>query len=228
MYPQAIDIFGSDHHGYMPRMTAGLKALGIEANRLSYLIVQFVLLFRAGEQVQMSTRSGSFIPLRELRAEVGNDVARYFYVMRRCEQAVDFDLDLAKSESNENPVYYIQYAFARIASVFRQLAEKNLTYDQTAGLQNLNLLTEVHELQLLSTLNKYSEMLVNAAKQYEPQFLTNYLRELATDFHTYYNAHQFLVEDKAMRDARLTLISAARQILKNGLILLGVSTPETM
>ncbi len=224
----AIDIFGSDHHGYIPRMKAGLKANGIQPEQLTYLLMQFVYLFRSGQPVQMSTRSGSFVTLRELREEVGNDAARYFYVMRRCEQPVDFDLDLAKSQSNENPVYYVQYAHARICSVFRQLTDKQLTFDQAIGLKNLARLIEAPELQLLGTLARYKEVVVNAAKQHEPHLITNFLRDLANDFHVYYNSHQFLVDDANLRHARLTLIGAARQVLANGLGLIGVSTPETM
>lgn len=224
----AIDIFGSDHHGYIPRMKAGLLANGLQSEKLTYLLMQFVYLYRGGQQVQMSTRSGSFVTLRELREEVGNDAARYFYVMRRCEQPVDFDLDLAKSQSNENPVYYVQYAHARVCSVFRQLAEKQLTFDESAGLKNLSRLVESHELQLLGTLARYNETIVNAATQHEPHVITNYLRDLANDFHVYYNAHQFLVDDADLRHARLTLIRAARQVLVNGLKLIGVSAPEMM
>lgn len=224
----AIDIFGSDHHGYVPRMKAGLQALGITEDKLAYVLLQFVSLYRQGQQVPMSTRSGSFVTLRELRKEVGNDAARYFYVMRRAEQPVDFDLDLAKAKSNENPVYYVQYAHARICSVFRQMADKEMTYSHVDGLRHLALLTEPHELDLLGTLARYSDTLLSAARQYEPHLLTNYLRELANDFHAYYNAQQFLVEDEAVRDARLTLITATRQVLVNGLKLLGVSTPESM
>jgi arginyl-tRNA synthetase len=227
-FEHAIDIFGSDHHGYIPRMKAGLVAQGIPAEQLTYLLVQFVTLYRGGEQVQMSTRSGSFVTLRELREEVGNDAARYFYVMRKCEQHIDFDLDLAKAKSNENPVYYIQYAHARICSVLRQLAEKGLTYQQSQGLTHLTHLTEEQELQILGTLGRYCDMIISAAKQHEPHILANYLRELATDFHAYYNSHQFLVDDEALRNARLTLILATRQVLANGLKLLGVSTPESM
>jgi arginyl-tRNA synthetase len=224
----AIDIFGSDHHGYIPRMKAGMQANGISGDKLTYLLVQFVTLYRGGQQVQMSTRSGSFVTLRELREEVGNDAARFFYVMRRCEQHVDFDLDLAKSQTNENPVYYIQYAHARICSVFRQLADKQMTYDEASGISHIALLKEPHELQLLGTLGRYKEVISTAALQHEPHQLTNYLRDLANDFHGYYNAHQFLVDDIGLRNARLTLIRAARQILANGLKLLGISTPETM
>lgn len=221
----AIDIFGSDHHGYVPRMKAAMNALGINADHLTYLLVQFVTLYRGNEQVQMSTRSGSFVTLRELREEVGNDAARFFYVMRKCEQHVDFDLDLAKSQSNENPVYYIQYAHARVCSVLKQLTEKNYTYQQS---DQYALLTEPHELQLLSTLSRYPDVIKSAALQYEPHILTNYLRDLATDFHAYYNSHQFLVDDENLRNARLTLIVATRQVIANGLTLLGVSAPESM
>ncbi len=224
----AIDIFGADHHGYVPRMKAGLRARGIESDQLTYLLVQFVTLYRGGLQVQMSTRSGSFVTLRELRDEVGNDAARYFYVMRKCEQHVDFDLDLAKAQSNENPVYYIQYAHARICSVLRQLAEKAMAYQQTEGLQQLARLTQPHEIQLIGTLGRYPAVIASAAMQHEPHILTNYLRDLATDFHGYYNSHPFLVEDSALRNARLTLILATRQVLANGLKLVGVSTPERM
>lgn len=223
-----IDIFGSDHHGYVPRMKAGLKASGIHGDKLSYLLVQFVTLYRGGKQASMSTRSGSFVTLRELREEVGNDAARFFYVMRKCEQHMDFDLDLAKSQSNENPVYYVQYAYARICSVWRQLAEKGWQYSEKEGLKRLELLTEPAELQLLGTLARYQETIKIAAIQHEPYWLTHYLRDLANDFHVYYNACQFLVEDALLRNARLALVSATRQILINGLNLLGVSTPETM
>jgi len=227
-FDYAIDIFGADHHGYVPRMKAGMQARGIQADQLTYLLVQFVTLYRNGQQVQMSTRSGSFVTLRELREEVGNDAARFFYVMRKCEQHVDFDLDLAKAQSNENPVYYIQYAHARICSVLRQLSEKAMSYQQAEGLQQLACLTEPHELQLLGTLGHYLNIISSAAMQHGPHILTNYLRDLATDFHGYYNSHQFLVEDSALRNARLTLILAARQVLANGLKLLGVSAPERM
>ncbi|MDR3490706.1 MAG: arginine--tRNA ligase [Gammaproteobacteria bacterium] len=227
-FTSAIDIFGSDHHGYIPRMKAGLQAYGIAPERLTYLLVQFVTLYRGGEQVQMSTRSGSFVTLRELREEVGNDAARYFYVMRKCEQHMDFDLDLAKAKSNENPMYYVQYAYARICSVFRQLAEKQITFTPEEGLAHLELLTQPQELKLLATMAEYKDVIVSAATLHEPHQLTQYLRELANDFHTYYNACQFLVEDAHLRAARLILIMAVRQVLGNGLQLIGVSTPENM
>lgn len=223
-----IDILGADHHGYVARMRAAVKALGINPERLICLLVQFVSLYRGKEQVKMSTRGGSFVTLRELRSEVGDDVARFFYVMRKAEQPMDFDLELAKAQSNENPVYYVQYAYARICSVFKQLAERNISYSEAHGVANLSLLTSDHERQILNTLSRYPDMIINAALQYEPHLLTHYLRDLAADFHSYYNSHQFLVEDEALRDARLALVSAVKQTLLNGFKLLGISAPESM
>ena len=223
-----IDIFGSDHHGYVPRMKAAMEASGINPERLLHLLGQFVTLYRSGEQVQMSTRSGSFVTLRELRQEVGNDAARFFYVMRKYDNHIDFDLDLAKSQSNDNPVYYLQYAHARICSVFRQANEKQLPYQESIGLAHLNLLTQAEERQLLLTLSRYPDVIVSAALGYEPHILTNYLRDVAADFHTYYNAHHFIVDDENCRNARLTLLAATRQILVNGFELLGIRAPETM
>ncbi len=227
-FGRVIDVWGADHHGYVPRVKAALQALGDDASRLDVLLVQFANLYRGGEKVQMSTRSGEFVTLRELRKEVGRDAARFFYVMRKCEQHLDFDLDLAKSESAENPVYYVQYAHARICSVFRQLEEKGLQRDQTRGDAYLRALTATHERALLASLSRYPEVVESAAFAYEPHQLVHYLRELANEFHTYYNAHQFLVEDASLRDARLNLIQAVRQVLRNGLTLLGVSAPEAM
>ncbi len=229
-FDRVIDIWGADHHGYVPRVKAALTAMGDkeDADKLDVLLVQFASLYRGGEKVQMSTRSGSFVTLRELREEVGNDAARFFYVMRKCEQHMDFDLDLAKSQSSDNPVYYIQYAHARICSVFRQLEEKGLSYDQAAGLKHQELLTESHEEQLFTLLGRYPEVVEKAALSHEPHQLVHFLRELANALHTYYNAHQFMVEASGLRDARLALVSAVRQVLANGLGLLGVSAPETM
>jgi arginyl-tRNA synthetase len=227
-FHRVINIWGADHHGYVPRVKAAIKALGEDESKLDILLVQFAILYRGGERVQMSTRSGSFVTLRELREEVGNDAARFFYVMRKCEQHMDFDLDLAKSQSNDNPVYYIQYAHARVCSVLRQLAEKNMSHDIAAGNENLALLTESHETDLAIQLVKYPEVVEKAAVNAEPHLLVHYLRELANQFHTYYNAHQFIVEDDDIRNARLNLISAASQVIYNGLHLLGVSAPESM
>jgi arginyl-tRNA synthetase len=227
-FQRVINIWGADHHGYVPRVKAAINALGEDENKLEILLVQFANLYRSGERVQMSTRSGSFVTLRELREEVGNDAARFFYVMRKCEQHMDFDLDLAKSQSNDNPVYYIQYAHARVCSVLRQLEEKGHAHDIEAGNNNLECLTESHETELTTMLAKYPEVVEKAAINAEPHTLVHYLRELANLFHTYYNAHQFIVEDETVRNARLNLISAARQVIHNGLNLLGVSAPESM
>ena len=223
-----IDIWGADHHGYIARVKAALTALGADENKLHVLLVQFATLWRGEEKVQMSTRSGDFVTLRELRSEVGRDAARFFYVMRRSEQHMDFDLELATSKSNENPVFYVQYAHARVCSVFRQLPEKGYIHNIELGMANLPELSAEHESVLLTTLARYPEVIERAATQYEPHLLINYLRELATDFHTYYNAHQFLVESDTLRNARLNLISSVQQVLVNGLILLGISAPEAM
>ena len=227
-YDQVIDVWGADHHGYVPRVKAALQALEYNPDALDVLLVQFANLYRSGEKVQMSTRSGSFVTLRELREEVGSDAARFFYVMRKCEQHLDFDLDLAKSKSSENPVYYIQYAHARICSVFRQLADKGLNFGQHNGLENLALLVEAHEDDILQQLAKYPEVVFTSASQHEPHLIAHYLRELANCLHTYYNAHQFIVDNEDLRDARLVLVAATRQVLKNGLALLGVSAPQEM
>lgn len=227
-FERVIDIWGADHHGYVPRVKAALSAMGDDPSRLDVLLVQFAILYRGGERVQMSTRSGEFVTLRELREEVGKDAARFFYVMRKCEQHMDFDLDLAKSQSADNPVYYVQYAHARVCSVFRQLKEKGLQHDRANGNAHLLLLAEPHEQQLLGALGHYPEVVEAAALAHEPHQLCHYLRELANEFHTYYNAHTFLVEASDLRDARLSLIDATRQVIANGLGLLSVSAPERM
>jgi arginyl-tRNA synthetase len=227
-FEELINVWGADHHGYIPRVKAAMTALGADADRLKVLLVQFATLYRGEEKVQMSTRSGEFVTLRQLRNEVGKDAARFFYVLRRSEQHMDFDLKLATSRTNENPVFYVQYAHARVCSVFRQLDEKGLDRDLVLGMENLGLLKEEHELNLVSRLSRYPETLERAALQHEPHQLILYLRELANDFHAYYNAHQFLVEDAPLRNARLNLIAAVRQVLANGLGLLNITTPETM
>ncbi|MGD8484438.1 MAG: arginine--tRNA ligase [Thioalkalispiraceae bacterium] len=227
-FDRVIDVWGADHHGYVPRVKAALTALGDDPSRLDVLLVQFAVLYRGGQKAQMSTRSGEFVTLRHLRKEVGSDAARFFYVMRKCEQHMDFDIDLATSQSSDNPLYYIQYAHARVASVLRQLSEKGLAYDQPQGLASLELLNEQHEQDLFNDLNRYSEVVESAALQHEPHQLVHYLRELANDLHTYYNAHQFIVDDGALRNARLSLILATKQVIANGLGLLGVSAPDSM
>ena len=227
-YDLLIDVLGADHHGYVARVRAGLEAMGYEADDLEVEFIQFVTLYRGGEQMQMSTRSGEFDTLRQLRAEVGNDAARFYYVMRSNDQHLDFDLDIATSQSNDNPVFYIQYAHARVASVLRQLGEKSLQWDAANGREQLEQLTEPQERSLMTSLSRYPEVVELAANNRAPQTLVHYLRDLANDFHTYYNAHAFLVDDAALRDARLYLIVATRTVIANGLGILGVSAPEKM
>lgn len=227
-YDRVIDIFGADHHGYITRLRAVVKALGHDESTLDVLLVQFAILYRGGERVQMSTRSGSFVTLRELREEVGNDAARFFYVARKSEQHMDFDLDLAKSESNDNPIYYIQYAHARICSVLRQLKERGLSWDKALGLKHIDLLEQAHESDLTSLISRYPEIIELAASHCEPHQVAYYLREVATGLHSYYNAVPLLCEQEQLRCARLCLLEAVRQVLYNGLSLLGVSAPESM
>jgi arginyl-tRNA synthetase len=227
-FDKIIDIWGADHHGYIPRVRASLQAMGADVSKLEVLLVQFAALYRGKEKVAMSTRSGEFVTLRQLRNEVGLDAARFFYVMRRSESHMDFDLHLATSQSSDNPVYYVQYAHARVCSVLRQLDEKGLPRNIDNGMAKLDRLTESHEQTVITTLSRYKEMVERAALGYEPHQVTHYLRELANDFHTYYNAHPFLVDDADLRDARLNLISSIRQVLANGLELLNVSAPESM
>ncbi len=223
-----LDVLGSDHHGYVTRVRAGLEAMGEPGDSLEVKLVQFVTLYRGGKKMQMSTRSGEFISLRQLRDEVGNDACRFFYVMRSQDQHLDFDLELAKSRSADNPVYYIQYAHARVESVMRQLQDKSLQFDAQRGRASLDSLVESHERALLTSLGRYPEVIEQAATARAPHTLVHYLRELANEFHTYYNAHTFLVEDDALRDARLSLILGVQQVIRNGLGLLGVSAPEHM
>lgn len=227
-YDEIIDVFGADHHGYLPRIKAFLKGLGKDIDKLQILLVQFAILYRGKERVSMSTRSGEFVTLRELRHEVGNDAARFFYIMRKPEQHLDFDLELAKSTSNENPVYYIQYAHARICSVWRQLDEKKLTWNKTEGLSQLALLTQPDEKNLITAIASFPELIASAAEQYAPHKIAHFLQTISQYFHGYYNAHKFIVDDDKLRNARLCLIAATQQVIKNGLTLLGVSAPEKM
>ncbi len=222
-----INIWGADHHGYLTRVRAALQALGQDAERLAVLLVQFAVLYRGGEKISMSTRSGEFVTLRQLRHEVGTDAARFFYVQRKSDQHMDFDLDLAKSQSAENPVYYVQYAHARICSVFRQAAERDIDVADLNGAE-LSLLSENHELALLNSISRFPDVVESATLNYAPHQVAYYLRELANDLHTYYNAHNFLGADTALRRARLALIDATRQVLVNGLELLGVDAPQSM
>ena len=235
-FDKLIDVWGADHHGYIKRVQAALSALGYDAARMVVILVQFVTLWRGDEQVQMSSRSGEFVTLRELREEVGNDAARFYYVARKPEQHMDFDLELAKSQSKDNAVYYIQYAHARICRVLERLEERDLSVDDAAGKAHQALLIQPIELELMNRLANYPDTLRRAALQYEPHILTNYLKDLASAFHGWYNDNRILPKDGDMPDvdtlnlmqARLRLSKAVRQVIQNGLILLGLSAPTSM
>ncbi|HEV2621605.1 MAG TPA: arginine--tRNA ligase [Frateuria sp.] len=229
-YEKAITVLGSDHHGSLARVKAGLQALdaGIPKGYPDYMLYQMVTVMRGGEEVKISKRAGSYVTLRDLIDEAGRDATRYFLISRKADSQLVFDIDLARSQSNDNPVYYIQYAHARVCSVLRQAGEKGLGVDLDQGLAELARLDNEHEQVLLTELSKYPEIVDAAAANLEPHLLAGWLRELANAFHTYYNSHQFLVDDAALRNARLALVVAARQVLKNGLGLLGLSAPESM
>ena len=227
-FERAIYILGADHHGYIARLKAAACGLGHDPDRIEIRLVQFAVLYEGGEKVQMSTRSGQFVTLRDLRRDVGNDAARFFYVMRGNDQHLDFDLALARAQSNDNPVYYLQYAHARIASLFRQAENKGVIWDCTGGLAALDRLTAESEHSLMTELSRYPEWVAAAADQRAPQLLAGGLRELATSFHAFYNAVPVLTAEPPLRDARLALCAATRQVLANGLALLGVSAPDAM
>ena len=223
-FDRIIDIWGADHHGYIPRVKGALQALGLPPEKLDVALVQFAVLYRDGQKAAMSTRSGEFVTLRELRNEVGNDACRFFYVLRKADQHLDFDLDLAKSQSNENPVYYIQYAHARLCSV---LGQWNGVLADLAG-ADLARLDNERELALCARLTAFPEVVQNAAADYAPHQIAFYLKDLAGEFHSYYNAERMLVDDEGLKLARLALAAAVRQVIRNGLALLGVSAPDSM
>jgi len=223
-FDKIVDIWGADHHGYVARVKGALKALDLDADRVDVTLVQFVSLFRDGAKVSMSTRAGDYVTLRELREEVGNDACRFFYLLRKSDQALDFDLTLAKTESSDNPVFYVQYAHARICSVLAQWGGDS---HALAG-ADLAPLTGEKELALCARLAEFPEIITAAARDYAPHAIGFYLRELAADFHGWYNAERLLVDAEATRLARLALALAVREVLRNGLEILGVSAPEAM
>lgn len=238
-FDTVINVWGADHHGYIARVRAALTALGIDEKRLEVILVQFVALWRGEEKIQMSSRSGKFVTLRELREEVGNDAARFYYVARKPEVHIDFDLELAKSQSKDNAVYYIQYAHARVCSVLEKLAAKGFDVDDAQGSAQQHLLTADAESELIKLLAAYPATLKRAATGYDPHVLTNYLKDLASLFHAWYNDNRILPvsiiadetpsqEELDMMQARLRLSKAVRQVLANGLILLGLSAPTSM
>jgi arginyl-tRNA synthetase len=223
-FDRVINIWGADHHGYIARVNGALTALGQDSSKLTIALVQFAVLYRDGQKASMSTRSGEFVTLRELRHEVGNDATRFFYVLRKSDQHLDFDMDLAKSQSNENPVYYIQYGHARICSVLEQWGGERTDLSEA----NVNALESEYETAILQRLIDYPQVIESAAEDLAPHLVAFYLKDLAADFHSYYNASRFLVEDETVKLARLALIAAVAQVMRNGLALLGVSAPEKM
>ncbi|MFZ1224251.1 MAG: arginine--tRNA ligase [Dokdonella sp.] len=229
-FERVINEQGADHHSTVNRVRAGLQALdvGIPKGWPEYVLHQMVTVMRGDEEVKLSKRAGSYVTLRDLIDEVGRDATRYFLVARKTDSQLIFDIDLARAQTNDNPVYYIQYAHARVCSVHRQLAERGLATATSAGLGALHRLDSEHERALMSELSRYPEVLEAAAANLDPQLVAQYLRELAAAFHGYYNAHQFIVDDGVLRDARIALADAARIVLANGLDLLGVSAPESM
>jgi arginyl-tRNA synthetase len=220
----AIDVWGADHHGYIPRVKGALAALGIEPARLEVALVQFAVLYRDGKKASMSTRAGDFVTLRELRQEVGNDAARFFYVLRKSDQHLDFDLDLAKSQSTDNPVYYVQYAHARICSVLEEWGG----HPPELAEADLAVLTAAQELELMRLLMEFPQAIEDAARERAPHVIAFYLKDLAAGLHSYYNSVRFLVDDERMRHGRLALVAAVGQVLASGLRLLGVSAPRKM
>ncbi len=222
-----VDIWGADHHGYMPRLWAAVQALGHDKNDLKIILVQLVNLLRAGEPVAMSTRSGEFVTLREVLDEVGKDAARYNFLMRRSDSHLDFDLEVAKKQSNENPVFYVQYAHARICSILRMAQERGMALPSYENM-NPSLLIEPEERTLIKMMARYPEMLEGAAKSLEVHRITFYLNELAGVFHSYYNKNKVVTDDAALTAARLVLVDAVRVVLGNALKILGVNAPEKM
>ena len=225
-FDRIIYVWGADHHGYIVRIKAAAEALGFDPERLTIRLVQFAILYKEGERLQMSTRSGSFVTLRELRDDVGRDACRYFYVMRKADQHLDFDLSLATSQTKDNPVYYVQYAHARICRVLEGLNE--IPFDTARGLDHLTELTTQDELDLATAVGRFPEIVAKASDSLEAHLICYYLQELAADFHRWYNGTRLLVDDLQVRDARLALATAVQIVIRNGLDLLGVSAPRSM
>ena len=229
-YVNAVTVLGSDHHGSLARVKAGLQALdaGIPTGYPNYVLYQMVTVMRGGEEVKLSKRAGSYLTLRELIEEAGRDATRWFLIARKADSQLVFDIDLARSQSRDNPVYYVQYAHARICAVFRQLEGKGYAYDAAAGQAALTRLEQPEEAALMTELSRAPEVVEAAAASLEPHLVAQWLRELANALHTFYDRHKALVDDDALRQARLVLLAATRQVLKNGLQLLGLSAPESM
>ena len=227
-YDRIINVWGADHHGYLPRVSAAMEALGKSRDKLEVVFIQFANLLRNGEKVSMSTRGGEFIPLIELIEEVSSEAARFFYINRKADQHLDFDLDLAKSQTKDNPLYYIQYAHARICGVFETLKKEGMKLNQELGLDNLNLLNLDKEIEIQKILLQYPEVISRAAKNSEPHLICYYLKDLSGLFHSYYNSERFLVDDEKLMNSRLFLLKGTKQVISNGLEILGIGAPESM
>jgi arginyl-tRNA synthetase len=229
-FDTVVDIWGADHHGYVDRMLAGVQALGRARNDLKIILVQLVNLLRGGKPVAMSTRAGEFVTLREVVDEVGKDAARFIFLTRRSDSPLDFDLEVAKTQSNDNPVYYVQYAHARLCSIFEVARERGITFDwppDTDGIR-LEILTQPEELAIIKLLDEYPHILANCARLFELHQIPYFLHELVSLFHGYYNRHRVLGDDPDLSRARLCLAAAIREVIRRALEILGVSAPEKM
>jgi arginyl-tRNA synthetase len=226
-FDQVIDVWGADHHGYIPRMSASVLASGRDKKQFHVILVQLVNLLRGGEPVAMSTRAGEFVTLRDVLNEVGCDAARFIFLTRHYDSPLDFDLEIAKKKTSDNPVYYVQYVHARISSIIRKASEKEIG-DIVADDQTIAMLTQQEEIELIKALARYPETIKNSAKYMEPHRITFFLLSLSSLFHAYYNKHRVLSDDPVLSRGRLYLITAVQKVIRNGLTLLGVSAPERM
>ena len=227
-YKRIINVWGSDHHGYLPRVSAAMQALEKSKDQLEVVFIQFANLLRNGKKVSMSTRGGEFIPLSELIEEVSSEAARFFYINRKADQHLDFDLDLAKSQTKDNPLYYIQYAHARICGVFEALENEGKKANQELGLNHLDLLNSDKEIEIQKMLLLYPDIISRAANNSEPHLICYYLKDLSGLLHSYYNSERFLVDDSKLMNSRLFLLKGIKQIIFNGLKILGIDAPESM
>ena len=225
-FNKVINIWGADHHGYVPRIKGAFNIFSKGESDLIILLVQFANLFRGKDKISMSTRSGNFVTLEQLLKEVGKDATRFFYIARKSDQHMDFDIELAKSNNSNNPVYYIQYAHARICSIFKQSIENGMQF--SFNKDYLELLSKEEEMKIIKKLSSYPDIIKKSAEKYEPHLLTNYMRELAQEIHSYYNKFQILVDDSRLRNARLALIEASRYVLKNSGRIIGINMPDKM
>ena len=227
-YDELINIWGSDHHGYLPRVKAAIEALKLNPESLKTIFIQFVSLIKKGKKISMSTRSADFVTLNQLLEEVGVDAARFFYLTKKSDQALEFDIDLAISQDKNNPVYYIQYAYARICSLEKELKKRGMIFDLKEGIDNLDLLENKSELEIISSLEDYKIIIEQCCKNYEVHPVCFYLRDLASKFHSYYNSETIINDDQKLRNAKFTLLLAIKKTIKSGMDVLIIETPEKM